>query len=546
LLKKIFCDKQQNKSMVIQNQRNQGDEPSALRDNSTYALNFIPTCRDSFSASLIKFESHNKWLIFISIFFLINILLSSYFLDIWPTPNCLSRVLPVFTFSEDKTLKIDKYADLTIDKSKVGENFYSDKAPLLTLCAIPLYELTKLFDLDRMIKYHDKKYPIYLGYHIGIFYSGEYFFPEFIPIFIIGSLFFGSLPFVMIMLMSFIALHKIKPSISPVLMTMLAWYGSFIFVFSGTFFNHVSAGFLLLLSFILVKRNNYFFSGISLGLGFLSEYTVIIAAPFWLICIWIKEKGFRQPLMFILGILPSMLFIMIYNWLISGSPWTMLNAYHASPAFQELHHNYGFSLPSLKSLWGLSFSGWMGLFNFAPVLYCIAFYIIFTLIKRKKLFLAIETNCLALFGIIFFIIISSFFTWWGGWSYGPRYLIVLAVLLLYEGLLIISREKINPFLFYATALFGITGAWIAKATVVYMVPFPEYDGFFNPFLHILLPDFFAGRFNANNALTALFDISPRTGVYSWLLLYIISLMGLSILYKKWFANINRDVKQNDL
>jgi len=34
--------------------------PSAVRDNSTYALNVIPTCRDSFSASLIKFESHNK------------------------------------------------------------------------------------------------------------------------------------------------------------------------------------------------------------------------------------------------------------------------------------------------------------------------------------------------------------------------------------------------------------------------------------------------------------------------------------------------------
>ena len=33
---------------------------SKLRDNSTYALNVIPTCRDSFSASLIKFESHNK------------------------------------------------------------------------------------------------------------------------------------------------------------------------------------------------------------------------------------------------------------------------------------------------------------------------------------------------------------------------------------------------------------------------------------------------------------------------------------------------------
>jgi len=521
----------------------------------------------------------NKWLIYLAIFFLVNILLSSYFLDIWPTPNCVSRALPVLTFSEDKTLKIDKYADLSIDKSKVGSHFYSDKAPLPTLCMIPLYELIKLCGHDKVSNDTARKYPIYFAYRIGILYSGDYRFPELIPISIMGGLLFGSLPFVLIVLMSFIALHKMKPSISPVLMAMLAWYGSFIFVFSGTFFNHVFAGFLLLLSFILLKKTNYFLSGLALGFGFLTEYTVIVASPFWFICIWMKEKKFRDSLIFALGTFPSILFIALYNWLITGSPWKMLNAYHVT--FQELQHHYGFSLPSLKAIWGLSFSGWMGLFNFAPVLYCIAFYIILTLIaciksqsklwkqipqqavgyytlrfaglfnlpiplrnafgigvsliKNKKFTLPPETICLAGFGIVFFLLISSFFTWWGGWSYGPRYLIVLAVLLLYEGMLRISRNKINRFLFTATALFGIAGAWLAKATVVYMVPFPAYEGFFNPYLHVLLPDLFAGRVNANNALTAFFNIDPQIGVYGWLLLYCISLCGLSLLYKKWFA-----------
>ncbi|MCX5849694.1 MAG: hypothetical protein NTW65_09610 [Deltaproteobacteria bacterium] len=474
-------------------------------------------------------------LLYIAIFFLVNILLSSYFIDIWPTPNCVSRALPVLAFSEDRTLKIDKYADLTIDKSKVGEHFYSDKAPLPTLCMIPLYELIKLCGLDKVSDDAGRKYPVYIGYHVGVDDSRDYSIPKLIPIFIVGGFIFGSLPFVLIVMMSFMALHKMKPSLSPVLMAMLAWYGSFIFVFSGTFFNHVFAGCLLLLSFISIKRNYYFLSGLTLGLSFLSEYTVIIAAPFWFICVWIKEKKISHPLIFVLGILPSILFIALYNWLITGSPWQMLNAYHASLAFQALQHNYGFSLPSLKAIWGLSFSGWMGLFNFAPVLYCIAFYIILMLIKNKKMLLPLETNCLALFGIMFFLVISSFFTWWGGWSYGPRYLIVLAVLLLYEGMLVISRDKINILLFTVTALFGITGAWVAKATVVYMVPFPEYDGFFNPFLHVLLPDLFAGRFNANNALTAFFDVSPQTGVYGWLILYVISLSGLCMLYKKWFA-----------
>ncbi len=483
----------------------------------------------------------SKWLIYTAILFFVNILLSSYFIDIWPTPNCVSRALPVLTFSEDGTLSIDQYADLTLDKSRIGDHFYSDKAPLPTLAMIPIYAIIQWCGLDKISDDAGRKYPVYIGYHVGVPDARDYTIPELIPIFIAGGFFFGSLPFSLMVLISFVALHNMKPSLSPVLMAMTAWYGSFIFVFSGTFFNHVFAGFLLLLSFISLRKGNYFLSGLFLGLGFLSEYTVILAAPFWFVCAWIKEKKISRPLTFSAGVLPALLFIAAYNGLITGSPWTMLNAYHASEAFNNLHHHYGFSLPSLSAVWGLSFSGWTGLFNYAPVLYCIAFSMIFTVIRNKKLIASAETRCLAVFGLIFFLTISSFFTWWGGWSYGPRYLIVLAVLLLYEGMLMISREKINTLLFAATALFGIAGAWIAKATAVYMVPFPEYDGFFNPFLHILLPDLFAGRFNANNALTALFDMSPQAGAYSWLLLYTASLIALCVLYKKWFAE--KSVKQ---
>ncbi|MBN1364350.1 MAG: hypothetical protein JW976_06050 [Syntrophaceae bacterium] len=484
-------------------------------------------------------SSPPKWPIYVVIFFLINVLLASYFVDIWPTPNCVSRALPVLAFSEDRTLKIDKYADWTIDKSKVGEHFYSDKAPLPTLCMILLYELIRWFDLDEVSENTGKKYPVYIAYRLGVYDWRDHMIPELIPILMVGGLVFGSLPFALIVVISFTALNKIKTPLSPVLLAMLAWYGSFVFVFSGTFFNHVFAGFLLLLSFCLLKKNNNFFSGFTLGLGFLSEYTVILAAPLWFLCVLMKEKKIFPPFIFASGILPSIFFIAIYNWFITGNPWTMLNAYHAAGPLQNLHHNYGFSLPSLKAIWGLSFSGWNGLFNFAPMLYCIAFCIILLLIKRKKLLIPLETKCLALFGIIFILVMSSFFTWWGGWSYGPRYLIVLAVLLLYEGMLIISQDKINKLLFAATVFFGFAGAWIAKATLVYMVPFPEYEGFFNPFLHVLLPDLFAGRFNANNVLTAFFDISPKVGVSCWLVLYVISLVGLYMLHKKWFVECRK-------
>lgn len=483
-----------------------------------------------------------KWFVFISIFFLVNIILSSYFIDTWPTPNSLSRVLPVLTFFEERTIQIDKYADLTLDKSKVGDHFYSDKAPLPTFCMIPIYALMQRCGLDKLSNGYSNQYPIYFSVPIGIIYSGGYGYPQFMPVFIMGSFIFGTLPFVLMVMMSFKALHKMRPSISPVLLAMMAWYGSFIFVYSGTFFNHIFAGFMLLLSFVLIKRNNYFLSGVILGLGFLSEYTLMLAAPFWLICIWIKERKINQTLTFTAGVIPSVFFIAIYNWLITGSPWTMLNAYHACADFQALQHHYGFSFPSVKALWGLSFSIWKGLFNYVPVLYCIAIYIILAMIKKSRLNLTLETRCLACFGIAFFLTISSFFTWWGGWSYGPRYLIILAVLLLYEGMLVIAGEKISRFLFFATALLGLAGSWIAKATVVYMVPFPDprYEHLLNPFFNVLLPAIFGRMFNANNALTAFFNISPQAGVLSWLFVYFVSLIGLNVLYRKWFSKQTRE------
>ena len=121
----------------------------------------------------------NKWLIYMAIFFLVNILLSSYFIDIWPTPNCVSRALPVLAFSENRTLKIDKYAYLTIDKSRVGEHFYSDKAPLPTLLAIPIYEFIKLFGLDKVSNDAGRKYPVYIAFLFLLF--NIFLSPLFVP-----------------------------------------------------------------------------------------------------------------------------------------------------------------------------------------------------------------------------------------------------------------------------------------------------------------------------------------------------------------------------
>lgn len=470
-------------------------------------------------------------------FFLVNVILSAYYLDIWPTPNPVSRALPVLTFSQNRTLQIDKYANETIDKSKVGEHFYSDKAPLPTMLLIPVYEFMKLAHLDQANEATGKNFPVYIWRPNGLNDGRELTFTEIIPALIAGSLLVGSIPFAGILLLSCSALNKPGWRISPVLLVMFAFYGSFIFVYSGTFFNHVFAGFLLLISYIKLKEGGYLLSGFFLGLAFLSEYTVFVAAPIWLVLIFINHRSWKHALHFVLGLAPSVIAVMIYNWRIAGSPFTALNAYHAHDTYQKLSRFYGLSLPSLDAIWGLSFSGTMGIFIFAPVLFIIGFLFIRRIISDKSSVEVVKANPLTWFSILFFFAIASFFTWWGGWSYGPRYLVALAVLLIYEGLIFISKFELSKTIFLGVTGYGLLSAWLAKSTLAYMIPdyFLRRDGFDNTFASIIIPEVRAGRFNSNNVLSALLNVSPEVSSYIWMLLFLSVTFGFTSWHRAAFA-----------
>jgi hypothetical protein len=460
-------------------------------------------------------------LLFCLAFFFANVVLSAFYLDIWPTPNPVSRALPVLTFSQSRTLQIDKYADQTIDKSKVGEHFYSDKAPLPAILLIPVYELMKLVRLDRVGETAGKNFPVYIWRPNGMEDGREGTFTEIIPALVAGSFLIGSLPFAGIILLSYLALKDSGTRISPVVLAMLSFYGSFIFVFSGTFFNHVFAGFLLLISYIKLKEGGCFWAGLFLGLSFLTEYTVFIAMPVWLILILVNRRSYKAALRFVLGLLPSGIAIMFYNWRIAGNSFTALNAYHAHDAYRQLSHFYGLSLPSLDAIWGLSFSGSMGIFVFTPVLFVIAFFFIRRIWSNKGEIENIKAHYLTWFSILFFFAIASFFTWWGGWSYGPRYLTALAVLLVYEGLIFISKFDLSRTIFFALTGYGLLNAWLAKSTLAYMVPdyFLRREGFSNSFLSIIVPEVSAGRYNSNNFLSYFLKISPGVGSLLWLLIF---------------------------
>ncbi len=480
----------------------------------------------------MKYSEKRRGRLFIAVFFLINLLLSTYFIDLWNTPNPVSRALPVLTFSESGTLRIDRYAGQVEDKSKVGDHFYSDKAPLPTLIVIPFYEALKALGLDKIGVKASQRFPIYIWRTHGVADGRELAFNEIVPVLCIGSFLCGSLPFAVIVSLSFLSIRDRHPPLSPVIMVMTAFYGSLLFVFSGTYFNHLFAGLLLLLSYIFLKERKFVLSGLLAGLSFLSEYTVGLVFPLWALLILINEKRITKSLSFIAGTLPSLIFIAIYNYVITGTPFVMLNAYHYAYG-KELSHDYGFRSPSLKSLWGLSFSGSMGLFVFAPVLVIAGYYLLRACL-RKGYIAKLPADYLAVFSLIFFFVMASFFTWWGGWSYGPRYLIVLAVLLIYEGIRLISGAPFRRGFYLAFTVYGLAGAWMAKSTLVFMVPdrFLHSAQYSNTLLDVLLPEFLSGRLNPDSLPSLILGVSPLVSAVLWPALFAVSVVSLSYCHAK--------------
>jgi hypothetical protein len=468
-------------------------------------------------------------------FVLINLFLSCYYLDMWTTPSTLSRAFTVYQLADKGVYNIDPFAQICDDKSKIGEHYYSDKAPLPAFFVYPFYALIQNSAFIDAVKYADQYYPIHIWRINGLrdARTPQTFFIT--PVIFIGSLIVGALPFLLILIMTYYTLQKKKITFSPIYL-MLAFYGSYLFVYSGTFFNHIFAAALLLLSYYFIKERKYLWSGIFLGLSFLSEYPVGLAMPLWFVLILLNERKIKPLIYFSAGVLPGVLVLLFYNYYTSGNLLTMSYAYNADTAYKEIHQNYGFRFPSFKSIWGLTFSGYMGLFIFVPLLFVSLFYYIKNNLKSKWL-QQVKTNYLAIFTIAYFMMISCYFIWWGGWSYGPRYLIVLAVLLIYESILLLSSIKFSKIAFFILTAAGLIMTWIAKSTLVFMInDYGIYKGVsVNTFFDITLPEFIAGRFNAGNLFTMIFRTRPGIASFLWLLLFIMSLFLIDYLYKKLVA-----------
>lgn len=440
---------------------------------------------------------------FVTLFAILNFFLAAFYLDTWINGSSTSRAIAVVSFAESRSLQVDKYQEKSVDKIFVNGHYYSDKAPLSIFLVIPFFELINLFGIQ----------------------------PENMErtAYILGDILCGSIPFTLIILISFLFIRKETDSkISPVLLSMLPFYGSFVFIYSGTYYGHLLSALFLLIAYIFIRFSKRFFiAGILCGLSFATEFPTAIVCAAWAVQICLNEKSIRPAFKFALGIVPSLVFIGAYNYFLTGSAFVSSYKYHA---MEQIHTNYGFTFPKAEALWGLVISPYRGILFYTPFL-ILFLYEIFkssTGTSFKENARAFFSNYLTLISLASILFIAGYFEWWGGWCYGPRLIFFIAVLLCFQGILFLSTRDFFKPMFWVLILFGFACTFMAKSTIVYSVP-TEIN---NPITEQVIPNFTNNNFNPNNLLTMLFDVQPKTASYIWLISFILLTAGLTLLFKK--------------
>ena len=436
------------------------------------------------------------------LFFIANLFISSFYLDNWFNPNSLSRALTTYSVVQSGSLEIDDFEQLTGDKCHVQDHYYSEKAPLPAMLIVPFYSALNFLNV----------LPDNPEVH-------------FRSILILGSFLCGTLPFSIILSLIFTRLLESETVVRAVLLSTLPIYGSFLWIFAGTFFSHLFSGFLLLLSYLLLKHQRYYFwAGVISGLAFLSEFPVAVIVAVWAVMLYVKTRSVKNVVLFSLGVLPSIVFILIYNLSITGNAFTMLYTY-----VDEMKPMYGLGIPKLTIMWKLVFSQYRGLLFYMPIYVLFVFLLIKHSTFRQTSF---YVNYLILPCLAYFLLFSSYHDWWGGWTYGPRQLVPVSILLVYEGVIYLSGRKVSNYLVVPLSLVGLSMAFLAKSSVLYSLP----TDFQWPFFEVVLVNVGKGHFNDGNLLTYIFGTGPGTSAVVWLLVFFGGLTALAVYGRKLVNN----------
>ena len=439
--------------------------------------------------------SARPWLIWAAWIGLV-LVLSTLYLDYRIMPNQSSRAIAVMSVVEHGELRVDRYHEITEDKALVRGHYYSDKAPLSSWATIPFYALWA-----PLVDHHPQDIRVKIAISVGAYVC-------------------GTIPFLLGLLLTFRACRRNLASSRAALLVSLSFFGSFLFIYAGVYFGHMLAGIFLLAAYIQLKeRERFFTAGLLLGAGFMAEYPLLLAAACWAAQLALSRKEIRAPLRLLLGFMPAVLIMCIYNLVITGSVLDFPYSHVPHQEYSGIRTHYGLGTPQISAIWGLTFGASRGLFLFSPVLLWFAVLALRALPregKRQRLMRLLFDPLLGV-GVVMVLFFASYYMWWGGWSYGPRHLIPLSMVCVYAGCRLAAQRGVHWQSFIPLAAWGVLLGWATKATHGFLIP----DKHRFPIVDPILADFTRGNWSPFNVLTGYVGTSTHMVSVAWALLFVV-------------------------
>lgn len=347
----------------------------------------------------------------------------------WQDWNQNSRFNLTRAIVDDGTVRIDRYAENTGDYAEIDGHIYTDKAPGLSLMAVPIYALTSALE-----PYGLEQVSHRLGRSEGFADSlnpdGQGVDDERISVAValyIATIATVSIPAVAMLLLLFLIIERLgNCRTAATLSTLAIGLATPVFAYSSAFYGHIPAAACVVGILALVILNDadqlstrrLFSIGLLAGWAIVIEYPVaVILIPLGLLLAY-RERG-RAVVYGLAGMLPPLAVLAVYDLVAFGTPIPI--GYEHSALWQEQHSTGFMSLtyPHPDALWGLTFSRFRGLFLLAPVL-LLALPGAAAGLRRPETRGIFAAVCAGALG--FFLFVSSSIMWWGGFAAGPRYL----------------------------------------------------------------------------------------------------------------------------
>lgn len=449
----------------------------------------------------------------------------TYFFPRWADWNQNSRLDVVMAVVDQGTWAIDAYVQNTGDYALYEGHYYGEKAPGTAFLGIPVYWAFKVtigqFLMDRVLPILSDN-PAVAGTLTeggrGLiseslhFMMAQYvvtFFTVSLPAALFGLVFYHFLGYIT------------ENEIHRVLLVLAYGLATIAFPYSGAYFGHQIAAILLFVAFwilLRIKRRELKagflgMAGFLLGYSAITEYPTVFAAGLLFLYALVTLEDKRQAVWMIVGGVPPVLALMIYNAAIFGAPWEF--SYKYSELWVDYHHTgfFGTTLPDLKALWGITFSPYRGLFFLSPFL-LLAVPGFWRLLRRQQHWLESLVSLLIVVSMVLFNSASKM--WFGGHSVGPRYLVPILPFLVWPIAAFLDAPAIRCRKLVFGVLTAVSVAFVWIETISGQ-GFPQYSP--NPLFDYSWPQLVAGDIARNWG-----TIVGLPGAYS--LLPLVAILGL--------------------